>query len=126
LLQATSSAFDLPHPTLQQFLHLQGPKPLVYQGPFYKDPGPFVVPPTVVAYPDGLDIGPLPVAASSTLSLDPDTTNLNTSSGSITFFLQEDVVDPMAADEEQTMATTPLRDDLTAFNTAVDNDQKPP
>jgi hypothetical protein len=40
--------------------------------------------------------------------------------------LQEDAADPMATNEEQTMATAALGDDPTAFNTAVDNDQKPP
>jgi hypothetical protein len=59
----------------------------------------------------------LAAAASGTLSLGPGTTNLNTPSGSIAFFPQGDTADLMMTDEEQTAATTPLGDDLAAFNT---------
>jgi hypothetical protein len=51
-LQATSSASNLPHLTLQQFLHLQRPKPLVYQDPICKYPNRSIASPTVVVYPD--------------------------------------------------------------------------
>jgi hypothetical protein len=86
-LQATISTSDLLHLTLQQFLYLQGPKPLVYQGPICKYVDPSAAPPIVVIYPDGPSIGPSPAAASGTLSLGPDTMNLNTPSGSTAFFL---------------------------------------
>jgi hypothetical protein len=86
-LQVTISASDLLHLTLQQFLYLQGLKPLVYQGLICKYVDPSAAPPTVVTYPDGPGIGPSPVVASGTLSLGPDTMNLNTPSSSTTFFL---------------------------------------
>jgi hypothetical protein len=43
--------------------------------------------------------------------------NLNTSSGLTAFFSQDDVTDLMVIDEELTVATAPLRDELAAFNT---------
>jgi hypothetical protein len=74
---------------------------------------PSTAPPIVVAYPDGPDIGPSSAATSNTLNLG---TNLNNPLGLITFFPQEDTVDPMKTDEEQTATTAPLGDDPTAFN----------
>jgi hypothetical protein len=44
--------------------------------------------------------------------------NLNTSSGLTAFFSQDDVTDLMVIDEELTVATAPLRDELAAFNTS--------
>jgi hypothetical protein len=116
-LQATSSAFDLSHPTLQQLLNLQGSKPPVYQGLICKDPGPSAAQPIVMAYPDGPDISPSLVTSSGTLSLGPGMTNLSTLSGLTTFFPQEDAANLMVINEEQTAATTPLGDDLAALNT---------
>jgi hypothetical protein len=81
-------------------------------------PDPSVALPTTVVDLDGLDISPSPATVSGTLSLGPGTTNLNTPSGSTTFFLQGDTANPMATDEEQTTTPTPLGDDLSAFNTA--------
>jgi hypothetical protein len=72
----------------------------VYQGSSCMDPDPSAALPTVVAYPKGPDISPSSASTSSTLSLGPDTTNLNTSSDSTPFFTQEDTADPMATDEE--------------------------
>jgi hypothetical protein len=83
------------------------------QGLICMNPDPSTAPPIVVAYPDGPDIGLSSVATSNTLNLGM---NLNNPLGLITFFLQEDTVDPMAIDEEQTATTAPLGDDPTAFN----------
>jgi hypothetical protein len=87
-LWAVKSASDLPHLTLQQFLHLQGLNLPVYQVPICKDPDRSTASPIAVAYPDNLDISPSSTDVSGTLSPGPDTANLNTPSGLFAFFPQ--------------------------------------